>query len=223
MVWLVADLVHREGRVGAGRRIGVLVGAAALAGVLAVPLLRGGGPSTAAIGSWPRDFGVQGFTDAAKLTFGMPYLGFLDPTWLHNQTLLAVLALVGAAVLGLTRRGFGLVAAWLVWSSVLFVYLLGVSVPVLRTVTGIFYNSYVRISGVLGPLQWLLCGVAVAGAAVLLGRAAQAAGGAGPPDAGAAGVAALGSGCRSRPGGGPRRHHRRLPQHQRGLAGAALR
>lgn len=175
VAWTVGELVHRSARRRLLPRVARLVPGLLVAGVLALPTVAGGGSSVGAVTEWPRDLPVQGPALALRTAVGMPYLGFLDAPGNHFQLLLAVLALGGVVVLAVTRRGLGLLAAWVLWTAVLLVFLLGAQVPLLSSVVDIFYSSYVRLSGVLGPFQWLAVGVLLSkgGSAVaaLLARA----------------------------------------------------
>lgn len=171
-VWFVGELVYRtQRRLFWPRLIKLLVGAG-LAAVLALPLVRGGGSSVSTVIAWPRDLAVQTFPNAVGITLGMPYGGFLDFTNQRSQVLFATLVLAGVVALLATRRGLALGAVWAAWSALLLAFLVGWAVPGLGTLTGLFYSSYVRISGVLGPFQWLMVGIAVATAADLLARGA---------------------------------------------------
>jgi len=169
--WFLGELVHRTQRRLLWWRLLKLGAGVVLAGVLALPILRAGGSSVGTVAAWPRDVPIQPFPDAVGVTLGMPYRGFLDVTNQHSQTLFAILALVGVAAVLVTRRGFALLAVWAAWSVVLVAFLVGAAVPGLSTVTGFFYNDYRRISGVLGPLQWLMIGIGLTtvAAAILRG------------------------------------------------------
>jgi len=169
--WFLGELVHRTQRRLLWWRLLKLGAGVVLAGVLALPILRAGGSSVGTVAAWPRDVPIQPFPHAVGVTLGMPYRGFLDVTNQHSQTLFAILALVGVAAVLVTRRGFALLAVWAAWSVVLVAFLVGAAVPGLSTVTGFFYNDYRRISGVLGPLQWLMIGIGLTtvAAAILRG------------------------------------------------------
>lgn len=168
VAWSAGELVHRTQRKLFWRRVLKLAAGAVTGAVLAIPLLRGGGASVGTVAAWPRDLVVQSFPDAVGITLGMPYRGFLDVTNQHSQTLFAVLALGGVVAVLVTRRGLALGAAWAAWSALLIAFLIGWTGPGLRTVTAVFYNSYRRISGVLGPFQWLMVGIAVTTLAALV-------------------------------------------------------
>jgi len=171
--WFLGELVHRTQRRLLWRRL-LKLGAGILpAGVLALPIIRAGGSSVGTVAMWPRDVPVQPFPDAVGITLGMPYRGFLDATNQHSQTLFAILALVGVAAVLVTRRGFALLAVWAAWSVVLVAFLVGAAVPSLSTLTGFFYNDYRRISGVLGPLQWLMIGIGLTTVAAALLRGVE--------------------------------------------------
>lgn len=173
VAWFAGELVHRTQRKLVWRRLLKLGAGAVLAVALAFPLLRVGGSSVGTVTGWPRDLAVQPFPDAVGITLGMPYRGFLDAANQHSQTLFAVLALAGVTALLVTRRGLALAAVWAAWSAVLLAFLVGAAVPGLNAVTGLFYNSYVRISGVLGPFQWLMVGIAVTTVAGVLLRGVE--------------------------------------------------
>lgn len=169
VAWFVGDLVRRGDRRAARRWMLTMIVGAVVGGLMALPLLGGAG-SVGTVIHWQRDLDPQSFSRAVGITVGMPYLGFLDPGGLRSQALFAVLTLAGVAVSLWTRRHAGLLAAWAAWSFVLLVFLLDRAVPGVTTVASLFYNSYVRISGVLAPFQWLLGGVAVTTAAVVAVR-----------------------------------------------------
>ncbi len=171
--WSVGELAYKLPRLLFWPRLLKLALGAVLMAVLALPLIRGGGSSVGTVAAWPRDVAVQSFPQALGVTLGMPYGGFLDFANARSQSLFAVLVLAGVAAVLVSRRGLALGVVWAVWSAVLLAFLAGAAVPGLATVTGVFYSSYVRISGVLGPFQWLMVGVAVTTAACLLVRAAE--------------------------------------------------
>ena len=173
VAWFLGELVHPTQRKLFWRRLLKLAAGAVTAAVLAIPLLRGGGASVGSVAAWPRDLGVQPFPDAVGITLGMPYRGFLDFTNQHSQTLFAVLALAGVVAMLLTRRGLALGVVWATWSALLVAFLVDWKGPGVATVTGVFYNSYVRISGVLGSFQWLMVGIAVTTVAALVVRMAE--------------------------------------------------
>jgi len=171
--WFFGELVHRTQRRLLWRRLLKLGAGVLTVGVLALPILRAGGASVGTVAAWPRDVPVQPFPDAVGVALGMPYRGFLDPTNQQSQTLFAILALVGVAAVLVTRRGFALLAVWAAWSVVLIAFLVGAAVPGFSTLTGVFYNDYRRISGVLGPLQWLMIGIGLTTVAAALLRGVE--------------------------------------------------
>jgi len=193
--WLIVELMRREERRVALRRLAVLAVAGGLATGAAAPLFATGGASQSTVAGWPREIPVQPLGAAVDRTFGMPYAGYLDPQWLHNQTLLAVLVLVGALAAVLTRRALGLLAAWAVWSVALLLFLTGSAAPGVGTLAGFFYNNSGRFSGMVAPVQWLLGGLAVVTVVELVlrvGSAVAARGARGPvPEGLVAGLVAV--------------------------------
>lgn len=172
LTWVCGDLILQRPGWGAVRTWALTIGvAAAVAGIAAIPILVNVLRSAGTVIDWPRDFGVTPLPQALGVSVGMPYAGFLDPNVAMSQPVLAGLSLLGVACALVTRRHGGLLLAWFAWLIILLNFLGDTGLPFVTAVAGLFYNSYVRISGGIAPYQWLLIGVAV----VSLGRLAAAA------------------------------------------------
>lgn len=163
VVWLLADGLgsRAAGRVLTGRVRTLAVGAVA-AGVLLVPLLVAASTLAGTVTGFTRDFPVSPLTDAIGITFGAPYGGFFDEDISLSQTWLVVLFAAGLVASLLARANAAFVAAAAVWATVLLGFLTGTGLLPVRLITGIYYNSYVRISGGLAIMQWLGAGIAIA-------------------------------------------------------------
>lgn len=168
--WILGDLLtSATARAEFTTQLRTLLYSAGIAGVLLIPVAVGAADRASYVTGWPRDFPTTPMTQAIGVAFGMPYGGFLDLPMLHNQALLAALVIAGVVCCLVSRTHGGLLLAWLAWTVVLLLYLVDAAVPLLDSLTGLFYNSYIRISGVMAIPQWLLAGVAVAMAATALG------------------------------------------------------
>jgi hypothetical protein len=82
--------------------------------------------------------------------------------------LLAVLSIVGLAACLLMRRNMPVAVAFAVWAGFLTAFLTDVPWAPVRAVSGLYYNSYSRISGGLALFEWLAGGLAVAAVVELL-------------------------------------------------------
>ncbi|WP_127129545.1 DUF6541 family protein [Georgenia sp. SYP-B2076] len=167
--WVVGDaLLYRPGARRVRRWALSIGGAALLAALCAVPTLLAAAGSAARTAAIPRDVPtspsgepLSSLGQAARLALGMPYGGYLDPAWHRGQVILAVLVLVGVVASIVLRRHAGLLLAWAAWTIFAVLFLTDVGGPVVAAVAGLFYNGYIRISGLVAAYQWLLVGVAV--------------------------------------------------------------
>lgn len=133
----------------------------AVAAVLAVPAIASARATVGAVTTWPRDFAIVPFGDAVGLTFGMGYGGFLDPAFEKGQVVIAAAAVLGAIVSLVARRNIGLVVAHLAVSGLLILFLLGSDLSMVKALTGLYYNSYVRLNAPVNLTAWVLAGVAL--------------------------------------------------------------
>jgi hypothetical protein len=173
IAWSLGDLVHRARRAEMTRWLLTIVAGGAVGGLLLFPLLRSAG-KISTVTSWPRDFEVVTFSRGMGIVLGMPYLGFFDQSDSKSQAALAGLTLLGVGIALWSRRYLGALLTWVVWSAILLAFLSGSSIPGLTSVTEVFYNSYLRISGVLGPFQWVLAGIAVSSVSLAVTRVCAA-------------------------------------------------
>ncbi len=160
IAWSLGDLVHRTRRAEMTRWLLTIAAGGAAGGLLLFPLLRSAS-TLSTVTSWPRDFDVVTFSRGMGIVLGMPYLGFFDPSGSNSQAALAGLTLLGVGIALWSRRYLGALLTWAVWSAILLAFLTGSSILGLSSVSELFYNSYVRISGVLGPFQWVLAGIGI--------------------------------------------------------------
>lgn len=155
------------------RTVTCLVPAGVLTAVFLLPFVASGGGSASGVAAFPRDVGTNSLREALGTTLSQPYGGFLDPGLTLSQTWIVVLSGVGVLACLLARANAWLVLALGTWAAVLVAYLMDVQSGPLQVLTGLYYNSYVRLSGVLALFQWLASGVAVAGAVWLVVRAGR--------------------------------------------------
>ncbi|GAA1628692.1 DUF6541 family protein [Georgenia ruanii] len=167
LAWVAGEwLLRRPPRPEVGRWLLSVGGAGAIATVLAVPALvaaRGAADFTT---RFPNDVPAPTLTGALGLAVQMPYGGYLDPHWSRHQVLLAVFVGVGLVCAVVVQRALGPVLAWACWVGFFVAFAVGAGGPVVGAVAGLFYNSYIRLSGVYAPYQWLLVGLACTTAAV---------------------------------------------------------
>lgn len=174
--WLLAAAVTSAGarrRLPADLRV-LTVGAGAGAALLVPFVLAAAGVTTVSVNVLP---GVVGYTrnvihtsfwQSLWLTVTAPYGGFLDPHFNASQPWITVLSLAGLAVCLVLRRNAVVVAAFGVWAAFLLGFLANLPLPPVRALSGLYYNSYSRISGGVAVVQWLAAGLAVAGLVELL-------------------------------------------------------
>jgi hypothetical protein len=180
-VWLVTTAVRsREARRHLLRDVGVLAAGAAAGAVLLIPfVLAAAGVTTSSVNVLPGVVGVgrnvirTSVWRSLGLSVTAPYGGYLDPHFHAWQTWISVLSLAGLAVCLVLRRNAVVVAAFAVWAAFLFAFLADVPLSPVRALSGLYYNSYSRISGGVAVLQWLAAGVAVAAVVELLTRASH--------------------------------------------------
>jgi hypothetical protein len=162
-VWFLAErLGTPEGRRSLVPALRTLAIGGAAGAVLLLPLIVAAADATETVTEFPRDFGVTPLAQAIGYAVGAPYGGILDPAFLDAQAWIFALSVAGLAASLLLRRNAAVVAVFAVWAAVLIGFLMDVDLGPLRTVTGIYYNSYVRISGGLALVQWLAAGLALA-------------------------------------------------------------
>jgi len=177
-VWFLAAAVgSRARRARLLRDLGVLASGVVAGAVLLVPfVLAAAGVTTGASNALSnvvaagRNVRVTTFAEALRMTLGAPDGGLLDPKYASAQTWLAALSIAGLAACLLLRRNAAVVAAFAAWSAFLVAFLVDLPVAPLRAASGVYYNSYSRISGGLALLQWIAGGLAVATAVGLLAR-----------------------------------------------------
>ncbi|KAE8765253.1 DUF6541 family protein [Georgenia thermotolerans] len=167
LAWVVGDaLARRPRREQVGRWLWSVGGAGLVAGACAVPALVVASRAAATPGQFPSDVPTSTLAGALALASKMPYGGFLDPGWHRHQVLLAVLVALGLVCAVTVQRALGLVLAWAVWTVFFVLFAVGAGGPAVRAAAGLFYNSFIRISGLYAPYQWLLVGVLAVTAAV---------------------------------------------------------
>jgi hypothetical protein len=157
------------------RDLGVLaIGAAAGAALLIPFVLAAAGVTTVSVNVLPGVVGVGrnvihlSVWRSLGLTVTAPYGGYLDPHFHATQTWLSVLSLAGLAGCLLLRRNAAVVVTYVVWAAFLFAFLADLPLSPVRALSGLYYNSYSRISGGVAVVQWLTAGLAVAGIVELL-------------------------------------------------------
>jgi hypothetical protein len=169
-VWLVTTAVtSSEARHHLRRDVGVLAAGAAAGAVLLIPfVLAAAGVTTASVNVLPGVVGVgrnvirPSVWRSLGLSVTAPYGGYLDPHFHAWQTWISVLSLAGLVVCLVVRRNAAVVATFAVWAVFLFAFLADVPLSPVRALSGLYYNSYSRISGGVAVLQWLAAGLAVA-------------------------------------------------------------
>jgi hypothetical protein len=179
-VWLVTRWVTSPAaRDGLPREVGVLAAGAVAGAASLIPFaLAAAGVTTASVNVLPGVVGVgrnvihTSVLRSLVLTVTAPYGGYLDPHFHATQIWITVLSLAGLAVCLVLRRNAVVVVAFAVWAAFLFAFLADLPLPPVRALSGLYYNSYSRISGGVAVVQWLAAGVAVAAVVELVARAA---------------------------------------------------
>jgi hypothetical protein len=174
--WLAASAVaSRKNRGELRRHLGVLAVGAGAGAVLLVPfVLAASGVTTAAgnrldsVVGFGRNVRVLSFLRSLGLAVSAPVGGLLDPRFASGQTWLTVLSIAGIAACLLLRRNAPVVAAFAAWTCFLTAFLADLPLPPVRAASGLYYNSYARISGGNALLQWLAAGLATAAVVELL-------------------------------------------------------
>jgi hypothetical protein len=167
LAWVVGESVlHRPGRREARRWLLSVGGAGAIAAVLAVPALLAARGAAEFTTQFPNDVPTRSLAGVLGLAVKMPYGGFLDPGWQRHQLVLAVLAGAGLVCAAAVQRALGPVLAWACWVAFFVLFTVGAGGPVVAAVGGLFYNSFIRISGLYAPYHWLFVGTAVTTTAV---------------------------------------------------------
>ena len=178
-VWLLTTAVASpEARRHLRRDLAVLAAGAAAGAALLVPfVLAALGVTTVSgnvlpgVGGFGRNVVHTGLWQSLLLAVTAPYGGYLDPHFHATQIWITGLSLAGLAICLVRRRNAAMVAAFAVWAAFLFAFLARLPVPPVPTLSGLYYNSYSRISGGVAVVQWLAAGVAVATLVELLARA----------------------------------------------------
>ncbi|MGZ4547625.1 MAG: DUF6541 family protein [Blastococcus sp.] len=177
-VWVLAAAVGcRASRARLRRDLGVLAAGAGVGALLLIPFVlaatgvtTGNGNQLESVATFGRNVRVTTFPEALRLALSASDGGLLDPKFASAETWLAVLSLVGLAVCVILRRNAPVVAVFTAWVAFLVAFLIDLPVAPVRAASGVYYNSFARISGGLVLLQWLAAGLAVAAAVELLAR-----------------------------------------------------
>jgi hypothetical protein len=175
-VWVLAAAVTgRACRARLPRDLGVIAAGTAAGALLLIPVgLAAAGVTTppanhlGSVVTFGRNVRVTTFPSALRLALTAPDGGLLDPRFASAQTWLAALSIAGLAASLIRRRNAPLVAVFAAWAAFLVAFLTDLPLAPVRAASGLFYNSYSRISGGLALPQWLAAGVAVAVAVELL-------------------------------------------------------
>jgi hypothetical protein len=179
--WLAAVAVApRTNRAALRRAVGVLaVGTAAAAALLVPFVLAAAGVTTAtgnrldSVAGFGRNVRTLHLLPSLRLAVSAPVGGLLDPHFGSGQRWLAVLSVAGIAACLLLRRNAPVVAAFVAWTFFLTAFLADLPLAPVRAASGLYYNSYARISGGNALLQWLAAGLATAAVVELLLAAAR--------------------------------------------------
>ena len=177
-VWFLAAAAgSRARRARLPRDLGVLASGVVAGALLLVPFVlaaagvtTGGSNALSNVVGANRNVRVTTFAEALRMTLGAPDGGLLDPKYASAQAWLATLSIAGLATCLLLRRNAAVIAAFAAWGFFLVAFLIDLPVAPLRAASGVYYNSYSRISGGLALLQWIAAGLAVSAAVGLLAR-----------------------------------------------------
>ncbi|XVV04007.1 DUF6541 family protein [Actinosynnema sp. CA-248983] len=159
VAWLVGDALARRRVVRELPRL-LLVGAVALvvaAPVLAQALGVAEGPT-----NFRPDIAALPFRTAVENALLLPYSGFVPHLLGEPQLAAALVTLAGAVAVVVFRRGFGALAAWLVWVVVEVLFATSPDAGPDALVTGFFYHAHLRIWSHVSLFAPVLAGLGVA-------------------------------------------------------------
>lgn len=151
------------------------LGLVAVVGALAlVPTLLGSVRSGGTVSGWAPDIVAQPLSTAVKRTLTLPYGGFYDLTFTQTQLRLAILTLAGVLVAVLARRGWVVLAPWLLWVVINISFQRSPASGFGSTIGASFYRNATRIAAhtyVFSPaLVGLGAALALYGATLLVSR-----------------------------------------------------
>jgi hypothetical protein len=151
--------------------LAVVAGAAL---VLLIPTLLGAAGSSGLASSWTPEIPAQSPSGALGQTLTLAYGGYFDPTSQLSQLTLGTLAIAAVMVALLLRRGWVVLAPWLVWVAITIDFRLSPTAGVGSLIGGFFYRSANRISAHVYAFTPSLIGFgAVAVLCVLVTRTAH--------------------------------------------------
>ncbi|TCO64483.1 DUF6541 family protein [Actinocrispum wychmicini] len=147
VAWWIGEAFTRGGLRRLGGQLLSLLAAVVATAVVASPYLIQAFKASGITSTWPPDFGKLTFPNALGQTFSLPYAGWIPTYDGRSQVVAFGLAVLGIAAVLLTRRGFGPVAAYGVWSVIVLGAFLSPGTGFETSVTGFFYNAMLRIRG----------------------------------------------------------------------------
>ncbi len=162
LAWWAGHAGTRRGRAELRHQTHALFIVGVVATIVVAPVLLEAVPAAGQTASFPPDIPPTPFGEAVGSTFGLVYGGYFDPQSQLGQAMAAILVAVGVAAIVALRRGFGPVAAWVVWCSVTIAAFLTPGTGIESPVTAFFYNTQVRIWSHVSLLVPVLVGLGLA-------------------------------------------------------------
>lgn len=173
VLWFAGQAVIRTGRDDFRASVRPVLVAAAVAALLAAPVLLPASRAAGQTTNWPPDTAPVSLRDAIGNTVSFSYGGYLDPQHARSQVWMVLLLALGAIAVLLTRRGFGVLMAWAGWAAITIGAWTSPGAGFEAPVTGFFYNAMARVWSHVSLLAPVLAGLGVVmtvGAAVGLLR-----------------------------------------------------
>ncbi|GGM52330.1 hypothetical protein GCM10012275_24110 [Longimycelium tulufanense] len=173
LAWWAAELFTRTGRQRLAAQVGPLLATGGVALVVALPLLIPAATMSGAVTSFPPDIPATPLRTALEDTLGFTYGGFSPVYQGRSQVVFGGLALLGAAVLVVGRRGPGLLAAYAFWAAVTVAAFVHPGKLPASLVTGFFYHAQLRVWSHVSLLAPAIIGLGLVVAASYVAAAAR--------------------------------------------------
>jgi len=129
-----------------GRIVAPVALTAGVALIVLIPTLIGAAQSGGTVSNWAPDIPPQSPSNAMGQTLTLAYGGYFDPTSQLSQLTLGALAVAGLVIALLLRRGWVVVAPWLLWTAITVDFRLSPSSGVGSAIGGFFYRAATRIA-----------------------------------------------------------------------------